>query len=87
LFHDKNMEKLALMERLEEVVSSIFDTGQLTEVNKLIASLTITQNVKSTLFGIGIVLFVAGVIINFYYVSSLKKGFLMATRMITILNV
>jgi hypothetical protein len=81
------MEKLALMERLEEVVSSIFDTGQLTEVNKLIASLTITQNVKSTLFGIGIVLFVAGVIINFYYVSSLKKGFLMATRMITILNV
>jgi hypothetical protein len=75
-----------LMERLEEILSSIFETDQNNKQHMLIAFLVLTHTIKSVLFVIGIVIFVMGVMINFGYVAYLKQEFLTVTRMITLLN-
>jgi hypothetical protein len=77
---------MALMERLEEILSSIFETDQNNKQHMLIAFLVLTHTIKSVLFVIGIVIFVMGVMINFGYVAYLKQEFLTVTRMITPLN-
>jgi hypothetical protein len=77
---------MALMERLEEILSSIFETDQNNKQHMLIAFLVLTHTIKSVLFVIGIVIFVMGVMINFGYVAYLKQEFLTVTRMITLLN-
>lgn len=86
LFLERHVGKLALLERIEEISSYLFEKDYSNLEQLFSDSVQIFSTLKVLLLVVGVAVSVLGIFVNVLFVRRLNREFMMSIRMLTLLN-